>query len=73
MGEPWSDVPCIFVEAPACPMCRMVRPIIIRSEQNGDGSVTRKAVCRRCSARFKIVVELPEIGKQDFDDGIIGT
>ena len=64
VAESWTDAPCITVVAPACPICRALRPIIVRTEQNGDGSVTRKSVCRRCSERFKIVVELPEFGNR---------
>jgi hypothetical protein len=64
----WSDVPTIFVTAAACPACRSGRPIIVRSEANGDSSVTRKAVCRVCGLRFKVVVEsLPEFGNSQND------
>jgi hypothetical protein len=67
----WADVPAIVVYAPACPSCRALRPIIVRSEANGDGSTTRKAICRRCSERFKIIVELPDFGNSDFDTATI--
>jgi hypothetical protein len=65
VAEAWHNVPCVFIVAPHCPVCFAGRPIIVRSEANGDGSKTRKAVCRRCSEKFKIVVELPEFGKVD--------
>lgn len=71
MAESWTDAPCIFIEAPACPACQALRPIIVRSEANGDGSTTRKAICRRCSERFKIVVELPEFGNSENEDAIL--
>lgn len=71
MAESWLTAPIVFVVAPACPLCRAPRPIVVRSEQNGDGSVTRKAICRQCSTRFKICVELPEIGNHDFADATI--
>jgi len=64
--ESWIDVPTVFIVAPSCPRCGALRPITIRSEQNGDGSVTRKAVCRRCSSRFKIVVEVEPL-EETFD------
>ena len=67
----WADVPMVFVVAPACPACRALRPIIVRSEANGDGTTTRKAICRRCSTRFKIIVEVPNFGSDDFDPAII--
>lgn len=56
----WSTAPTIFICAPACPHCGALRPIIIRTEQNGDDTVTRRCVCRRCSTRFKVVIEPPE-------------
>jgi hypothetical protein len=66
MGHPegWADAPLVFVVRQRCPHCRStLRPIIVRSEQNGDGSTTRKSVCRACSGRFKLVVEtLPDLG-----------
>ncbi len=61
----WARQLTVFVELPACPFCGSLRPILIRSEQNGDGSVTRKAICRRCSKPFKICAEPPE-GLPDF-------
>lgn len=65
MREAWADAPTASIIAPHCPLCLALRPIIVRSEQNGDGSVTRKAVCRECSQRIKIVVELPIFGSAD--------
>lgn len=61
-GEGWADAPIVVVTRPACWHCGDLRPpVIIRSEANGDGSVTRKVVCRRCSLRYKIVVEPPAV------------
>jgi hypothetical protein len=64
MAEPWSHAPCVFVHAPACPSCGSLDLLTIRSEQNGDGSTTRKTICRRCSKKFKVVVELPDSGSR---------
>ncbi|HJN08473.1 MAG TPA: hypothetical protein QF564_07255 [Pirellulaceae bacterium] len=66
----WIDAPMVFVTAPACPVCLSVKPMIIRSEQGGDGSTSRKCVCRRCSSRFVLVIEppLPEFGRAELDD-----
>jgi hypothetical protein len=63
----WQDCPIVFVTLPACPYCGTTGFITVRSEANGDGSVTRKSVCRRCSERFKLVIELPNSGNHDFD------
>ena len=64
----WADAPCCFVTAPSCSHCGHLEYITVRSEANGDGSVTRKAICRQCSGRFKIVVELPENGNETLSD-----
>lgn len=71
----WADCPLVFVSAVACPYCRSTRPITIRSEQGGDGSVTRKSICRACSERFIAVIEPPDVddlpnsGRADHGDG----
>ncbi len=68
MAESWADAPCVFVVLPTCPDCGGGSWVNVRTEQNGDGSRTRKCVCRRCSGRFKIVAEpLPDSGNCDLD------
>jgi hypothetical protein len=66
---PWPAAPCVYVVRPACPACWHEKYIPIRSDANGDDSVTLKAVCRQCSRRFKIVTEpmLPDYGNLDDD------
>jgi hypothetical protein len=59
----WADVPTVFIVLPACVHCGGTDYQTIRSEPNGDGSTTRKAVCRVCSHPFKICAELPNFGK----------
>src|SRR5262245_7644556 len=68
MPEPlWDDVETIFVQAPACPNCGNISPHQIIRSQREEYGIVRKAVCRRCSNRFKIVVEfLPAAGSDDF-------
>lgn len=66
MREVWADVPLVTIELPHCPICLGGDPLIVRSEKNGDGSFTRKCICRHCSERFKIVFELPESGNDQF-------
>ncbi len=73
----WSAVPIVFIPLPprpACPACQSTRqPIITRSEDQGDGSILRKCVCRDCNEPFRIVAEpdepLPVIGKFDESSG----
>jgi len=60
MVEAWQDCLCVFVEAPACPHCRSLRFVRVRSQAGGDGSVTRRCICAACSRRFNVVVELPD-------------
>lgn len=68
MSDTWQDVTTVFITALHCPYCLGLRPILIRSEQNGDASQTRKYVCRRCSERFKLVVEPPVADFRQSDD-----
>lgn len=57
----WTDAPLIFTEAVPCPHCGTTRkPIVIRTERGGDGSRSRKQVCRVCSRRWVLVIEPPE-------------
>jgi hypothetical protein len=61
----WADMPVVFIVLPSCPVCGSISHETIRSEPNGDGTTTRKAVCRDCDSPFKISVELPEIGNDE--------
>ena len=60
MTTSWSGVPCLSIAPPHCPFCRSLRPITVRSVANGDGSTTRYSVCRQCSQRFLLIVELDD-------------
>jgi hypothetical protein len=64
----WADCPLVVVTAPACP-CGSLEYTTQRSEANGDGTTTRKAICRECGHPFKIAIELPYFGNQD-DQGL---
>jgi hypothetical protein len=61
----------VFVQRPVCPRCGALGYHRLRSEASGDGSVTKRVVCRGCARKYLIVVELPETGKIDSDPGII--
>lgn len=65
-GGGWAEAPYVFIPLPSCPHCGSYqRPITIRSESGGDGSTTRKSVCRHCGGRFLLVLEpaVPGVGK----------
>jgi len=70
MTTSWQDSPYVFITLPTCPFCGSGSLITVRSESAGDGSVMRKTVCKKCSNRFRLVVEpgeLPEFGRDDDD------
>jgi DNA-directed RNA polymerase subunit M/transcription elongation factor TFIIS len=53
----WSQQPTVFIVAACCPHCGAVEHDRSRTDDNGDGSVTRFCKCRICGGRFKLVVE----------------
>lgn len=55
----WSSVTMVFTVEMHCPECLAIRPIVIRTEQAGDGSKSRKCICRKCSEAFLVVIEPP--------------
>jgi hypothetical protein len=59
----WQAAPYVFVVAPSCPHCGSAGYSKVRSEAGGDGSTTRKVICRGCSEPYRIVIELPDSGK----------
>lgn len=59
----WADAPIQFVEIPACHHCQSPDLMRIRTETAGDGSFSRKFVCRICSRKTLVVYELPRTGK----------
>ncbi|QDT06894.1 hypothetical protein K227x_53170 [Rubripirellula lacrimiformis] len=59
MTRDWKTAPMVIIEAAACPVCFALKPIIVRTEQGGDGSSSRRCVCRECSAHFLLVIEPP--------------
>jgi hypothetical protein len=68
----WASVPITFIPpapAPACPACGQLGHRIIRSQgRETDGSISRRCVCRHCSAPFLVVVE-PELASDWQVDG----
>lgn len=61
----WNSEPMIFLPRLRCPRCGSLRtPLRIRSANGGDGSVSRKYICRDCGGRFLAVFDpqLPVLG-----------
>lgn len=58
----WDAAPTVVVYRPLCPVCGASERVLVRSVDQGDGSRLQLAVCRRCSGRFRILVEVPEVG-----------
>lgn len=72
MKAQWQDATTVFIVGPHCPHCRVGKASLVhvRSIQNGDDSVTRRYVCKRCTRRINVVVEpLPEFGNAEVHDG----
>lgn len=64
----WRSVPVVHVPRPRCPACGTPEyPRLVRSVANGDGSQTRRCVCRHCGQRFVLVMDpdLPTTGSND--------
>jgi hypothetical protein len=60
MRESWAHAPVIVIPPPprlSCPHCDRLGHMIVRSVAGGDGSQTRRCVCRHCSGRFLVVID----------------
>jgi hypothetical protein len=65
----WANAPPVFITLPSCPHCGAVGYKRVRTEQNGDGSSTKKVRCSTCTLKYKIVMELPETGNWEYGIG----
>ncbi len=52
-----DDYDPVYIRWARCPACDSRNVQTIRSEQNGDGTVTRRSQCRDCFIKFRVVVE----------------
>lgn len=61
----WINAPIVFltIPIPVCHHCGGTDFMRIRTETAGDGSFSRKLICRNCSRKTLAVYELPESGK----------
>jgi hypothetical protein len=60
----WSSVPTVFIVVATCPRCGCCEYDRTKTADNGDGTRTRKVICRACSQPYKISVEMPEPGNE---------
>jgi hypothetical protein len=56
----WRDCPIAFYRIPSCPHCGSPQRITVRSSRESDGSTARRTICRQCSGRYTLVLELDE-------------
>jgi transcriptional regulator NrdR family protein len=62
MTATWSAVPVVVIPRSRCPHCGdLAPPHIYRSQAGGDGSTTRRCICRRCSRRYEILIDPDEL------------
>jgi hypothetical protein len=47
----------VFCQRPRCPECDSIELHTYRSDQGGDGSVSRRTRCRKCDHKFIVVWE----------------
>jgi hypothetical protein len=47
----------VFCERPRCPICECTDLQTLRSQKNGDGTITQRKRCRSCDHRFSVVWE----------------
>lgn len=73
MNESWSTAPLVFVIRPACPVCGSTDYVRTRTDDNGDGSATKKVICKGCGGRYKIILESPETGKAELEPAIMSA
>ncbi len=59
MRDVWANAPCVDWCEPACPLCGSPACTRIRTEANGDNTVTRRFVCHACHQRFKTTQHPP--------------
>lgn len=61
MSTDWANVETLYTILPPptpCPVCGDPgKPTIVRTEDQGDGTLLRKCICKNCSTPFKVVAE----------------
>lgn len=47
----------IFIERAHCPACGSIDLQTLRSQQQGDGVIQRRTLCRTCGHKFFVILE----------------
>ena len=67
-STPWTEAPIQFIPIVTCQFCGSVDLMRIRTESGGDGSFSRKLICKVCSRKNLVVYELPDSGKDEMTE-----
>jgi hypothetical protein len=70
MADTWSEAPLIYLPRESCPWCgSLATPHRIKTlPLETDGSFSRRSICKTCSRRYVVVLEIlepPESGGSD--------
>ena len=56
----WAAAEVVYVRLPRCYYCNSRSYQSVRSEANGDGTSTLKAICNICDRPFKVTEDLED-------------
>ena len=57
MGEAWSTTYVIRIAAERCPFCGATDRVKVRTNRNTDGKPEKCCVCKKCSRRYRVLVD----------------
>jgi hypothetical protein len=65
----WDSEPFVVIEKILCPWCAATSGrLVVRSELSADGSTTRRCICKGCSRRYVVILELPQSSRAEVDN-----
>jgi uncharacterized protein YbaR (Trm112 family) len=65
----WEDTPWVFITVATCPECGSPEYERIKTINAGEGARTRRVLCRSCNQPYRIGVELPDSGNDEWGIG----
>lgn len=58
----WATVPRVHIPRAKCPYCSTLdAPVFVKSTDQGDGSIYRRLICKRCSSPWALVLDPDEV------------